>query len=61
MTTMHICVCSRFYKHGQILFKFGMQVNIGYVIIDNLQICIGLHARNINGLFCVKLGVQVNV
>jgi hypothetical protein len=28
-------ICSGFYKHGQILSKFGMQVSIGYVIIEN--------------------------
>ncbi len=33
--TMYICICSGFYKHGQILSKFVMQVSIGYVIIED--------------------------
>jgi hypothetical protein len=28
MKTMHICICSRFYKYGRILSKFGMQDSI---------------------------------
>jgi hypothetical protein len=35
MKTMYICICSGFYKHGRILSKFGMQVSIGYVIMEN--------------------------
>jgi hypothetical protein len=26
--TRYICICSRFYKYGRILSKFGMQVSI---------------------------------
>jgi hypothetical protein len=35
MKTMYICICSGFYKHVWIILKFGMQVCIGYVIIEN--------------------------
>jgi hypothetical protein len=35
MKMMHICICSGFNKHGRILLKFGMQVNINYGIIEN--------------------------
>ncbi len=30
-----ICICSGFCKYGQILLKFGMQVNIGQGMIEN--------------------------
>jgi hypothetical protein len=33
MKMMHICICSGFGKHGWIVLKFAMQVNIGYDII----------------------------
>jgi hypothetical protein len=35
MKTMHIFICSIFYKNGRILFKFGTQVSTGYDIIYN--------------------------
>ncbi len=35
MKTMHIWICSGFYKHGWIPLKFGMPVNIVYGIIEN--------------------------
>jgi hypothetical protein len=35
MKTMYICICFGFCKHGWILFIFGMQVSIGFGIIDN--------------------------
>jgi hypothetical protein len=31
----NICICSGFCKQGWILLKFGMQVSIGYDIIEN--------------------------
>ena len=35
MKTKQVCICSAFWKHGWILLKFGMQVSIGYGIIEN--------------------------
>jgi hypothetical protein len=35
MKTMHIWICSGFYKHGWIPLKFGMPVSIVYDIIEN--------------------------
>ncbi len=41
MKMIHICICSRFYKHGCILLKFGMQVTIGYGKLENEYRVIG--------------------
>jgi hypothetical protein len=38
MKMMYICICSGFYKHGQILLIFRMQLSIGYDITENEKI-----------------------
>jgi hypothetical protein len=35
MKMKQVCILSSFWKHGWILLKLGMQVSIGYVIMEN--------------------------